>query len=196
VTPVQVVVEGVIDDAVARRTLAHFGIAVERSHTKGGRSKIEARVGGYYRASQYSPWLVLADLDNDCASDLLERWRVPTSDAAFLCRFVTREIESWILADREGAARNLAVSLDSIPIDPDALTDPKRALVAIAKRSRKRAVRDDILPIVGGSSETGPGYNLRLSEFARDSWDVCNASKYSRSLARYLSALEAFSIRI
>lgn len=188
--------EGSLDEAVIRRVILHFGIDVEMPHVKGGRSKIAAKVEGYYAASQISPWLVLADLDSDCASHLLMQWRVPASAPLFLCRFATREIEAWLLADRNGIARNLAVSEALVPQDPDMLPDAKSALLNLARRSRSREVKSDMLPAPGGLIKEGPGYRLRLSVFVREEWDVLEAAQSSRSLARCLSAVDAFAKRI
>jgi hypothetical protein len=190
------VVEGSVDEVAIRRVIEHFGICAEMVHVKNGRSKIAAKVRGYYAASRVSPWLVLADLDSDCASDLLNQWAVPASDALFLCRFATREIESWLLADREGIAANLAVSGVLVPADPDALIDAKEAVLNLARRSRSREVKSDMLPAPNSLIGVGPGYNLRLSEFVRSRWDVIEAAQRSRSLARCLCALESFAGRI
>jgi hypothetical protein len=193
---VQVVVEGSVDGAAFGRVVEHFGIHVAMTHIKGGRDKIAAKVSGYHTASRISPWLVLADLDSDCASDILNRWGVPAHDALFLCRFATREIESWLLADRDGIAADLAISKALIPPHPDSLVDAKATLLNLARRSRSRQVKTDMLPAANSLIGVGPGYNLRLSEFARERWDVIEAARCSASLARSLCALEALASRI
>jgi hypothetical protein len=63
------------------------------------------------------------------------------------------------------------------------------ALVNLARRSRVRAIRDDIVPHL--SARIGPAYNVRLSEFVVRSWRPRKAARYSESLARCLSSLES-----
>jgi hypothetical protein len=57
-----------------------------------------------------------------------------------MVRVAVREVESWVLADRRRIANFLSAPLNSIPMDPEQLDDPKMALLTLARahaRSRR-----------------------------------------------------------
>jgi hypothetical protein len=104
-------------------------------------------------------------------------------------RVVVREVESWLLADREGLARFLGVAQTLIPKDPESLPDPKAAMISLARRSRRREVRDDMVPRPGSGRPIGPAYPARLIEFAANVWTPETAADRSDSLKRALRCL-------
>jgi len=109
-------------------------------------------------------------------------------------RVAVRAVESWLLADAERLATFLGVPATSIPPDPDAESDPKRTLIGLAQRSRRSAIREDIVPRRGSGSRVGPGYAGRLIEFvltAEDRWRPSAAVQRSDSLRRCVEALRA-----
>jgi Domain of unknown function (DUF4276) len=107
-------------------------------------------------------------------------------------RVAVREIEAWLLADRENIAQFLQISSAQIDRSPETLRDPKTALIqAVKKHSRSRNIRMDIVPI-GATSSIGPNYNGRLSEFAIQQWDVKLARANAPSLDRAMRSLENF----
>ena len=68
---------------------------------------------------------MLVDLDDDadCAAALCAD-RLP-DPAPHLCfRVAVREMETWLLADREAAARFLSVPGSRIPQDPETVANP------------------------------------------------------------------------
>jgi len=71
-----------------------------------------------------------------------------------------------------------------IPRDPEALDDPKRTLVNLARRSRRRGLRDAITPAPGVSAVVGPGYTSVVEEFIVRGWDIAAAITRSPSLRR------------
>lgn len=74
----------------------------------------------------------------------------------------------------------------------DDILDPKQFLLNNAKKSRKRRLKEDIVPRVGSTAKIGPNYNARLSDFVRNSWDVHRAIKCSESLNRAFRKLQEF----
>jgi hypothetical protein len=72
---------------------------------------------------------------------------------------------------------------------PDLEGHPKRTLVNLARKSRSRALRDDIVPEPGMSGVVGPGYTPCLTRFIEDHWDPLQAQQHSPSLRRALDAL-------
>lgn len=88
----------------------------------------------------------------------------------------------------------LGVPLDRIPTDTDTITDPKQFLVSLARRSRLRRLRQDLVPEAGSTSIQGPDYNGRLSGFIESQWNVHQARRHSESLDRAFVRLRKFQL--
>jgi hypothetical protein len=52
-----------------------------------------------------------------------------------------------------------------VPTDPERLDDPKKALIDLAKRTRVRAIRGDLVPRESSGRKVGPLYTARMIEF-------------------------------
>lgn len=172
-TPVVVnmVVEGSSDEAVASRVIRHVGGVPGAAYGKNGKPSLRKLVSGYANAAQFSPWLIMVDLDHDhdCAPPLLNDWNVPS--ASYLCfRVAVRKAEAWLLADPETFAQFFRVRRNALPGDPESLDDPKRFIVDVMQHSRRRAIRDDMVPRPGSGRPVGPAYVSRIMEFVRDHW--------------------------
>lgn len=189
-----IVVEGVLEAPAARRLLDaagwdHTGV---EPLVQGGSVAFWENAPRYNEAAKHvGPVLGLTDLDtHPCASGLIgERLRA-ACHPSFLLRIAVRELESWLLADAPAWARYLGVSEALVPSRPDVLEDPKQSLVNLVRRSRKRGIREDIVPEAGRPGPVGPGYTPRMSEFIARHWVPERAAQRSPSLARALSALE------
>ncbi len=186
-------VEGMVDEAVAGRLVSHVGAELGVVYGKHGKDFLRPRLVGYNWAARYGPWLIIVDLDDaDCPPPLLESW-LP-NPAEYMCfRVAVREIESWLLADRERIAGFLSIAASRIPGNPEDLDDPKAALVNLARKSRRRAIREDMVPRPGSGAKTGPAYSSRLVEFSQDpqkGWRHDVASRSSESLHRCLQCLQ------
>ena len=135
-----------------------------------------------------NPVLVLADLDNPqrCPGDLVRDMTQRLSVAPDLhIRLAVPEIESWILADREGIAQWLGIPISVVPRNPESLADPKRSLVQLAARSRNRNMREAIAPVrVLGTNRTGRGYNETVGQFVTQHWNPEVARQNATSLHR------------
>lgn len=132
---------------------------------------------------------MLVDLERDaCAPQLRAHWLSAPSD--FMCfRVVVRAVESWLMADREALASYFGIPLARVPVEPDALPNPKRTLVELAAGSRRVELRSDIVPDPCGGRRTGPGYVYRIAEFVDEHWRPEIAAASSDSLRRCLRAL-------
>ena len=105
--------------------------------------------------------------------------------APLMCfRVAVREIESWLLADRDNLATFLSVPESEFPPNPETLDDPKRGMIELAKKSRNRAIREDMLPRPGSGRAIGPAYPSRLIEFATRHWKPEVATNRCESLRR------------
>lgn len=148
----------------------------------------------YNKAAIHVPFFVLTDLDAaNCPPKLISDWLPQGRAPNLLFRIAVREVESWILADREFFARFLGISIGNFKISPDTLPDPKAELFRLTKKSRSRTLKDDILP--DNSAKIGPGYNSVIPQFVRESWSPERARSRSPSLDRAIAALATFANR-
>jgi hypothetical protein len=186
-------VEGDLDEAVVRRLVQHVGARPGPVHGRSGKAHLLQRLNGYNQAAHVSPWIVLVDLNHDaeCAPPLRTSW-LPNA-APFMCfRIAVRTVEAWLIADHERVARFLGVGAARVPRNSESLADPKHTMVEIAQLSRRREIREDMVPRSGSGRLVGPAYTSRLIEFVADSgagWRPDVAAKSSDSLNRCLNCL-------
>ena len=153
-----------------------------RAHGRRGKQWLRQQIGGYRNASAHAAWFVLVDLDRDeCPPRLRRDWGAASDERGMCFRVAVRAVESWLLADRDGLARFLGVASAELPDRPDAIPDPKRALVDAARRTRRGGVRNAIVPRPG--ARQGPLYTAALGRFADERWDPAAAAGRSPSLA-------------
>ncbi len=180
-----IAVEGMLDEAVARRLVAEAGGRVGDAFVKRGNRPLRAKVPGYNNAAKRATWFVMTDLDQDfhCAAALVAAW-LPSRSPGMTLRVAVRAIEAWFLADRSGLASFLGVPVARLPRDPDGHADPKGLLVDLARGSRRRDIREDLVPTARAGRRIGPGYVGRMFDFVQTSWDPEKASALSPSLNR------------
>jgi hypothetical protein len=185
-------VEGIVDEAVVRVVLGHVGRYVGPIHVQGGKLKLLAKLRGFNEAARFSPWLVLVDLNGDapCAPPFVAA-TLPSPSSQMTFRVAVRQAEAWLLADRERIAKFLRVSRAIVPVDPEREYDAKVAMVNIARASRDRLVREDMVPAERSGRKTGPNYAGRLIEFATKDWRPEIAAERADSLDRCLQRLAA-----
>ena len=153
-----VAVEGISDEAVVRRLCAYAGVEIATVFVAGGKPKLDVRLGGFNHSAHHRPWLVLRDLDSDAeCAPTLRRKLLPNPAVGMQLRIPVTAVEAWLLADRVRIAQFLGISPAVVPDRPDTLARPKRTLVDLAQRSRKRGIREDFVPRPGSARELGPG---------------------------------------
>lgn len=158
----------------------------------GGCDYIKTNIKGFYNASKGCPFFVLTDLDDyKCPVSLINDWIKYPKRLGFIFRVAVREVEAWLLADIDGFAEFTGVSISFFPQNPELEKDPKRKLIEIVKRSRKRSLKEDILPL-NQNAVVGPNYNGKLMEFVQGEWDIKRAIIRSNSLGRAYKSLEVF----
>lgn len=192
---VTIVFEDDLSEAVMTRILADFPekYEVHQSYSGNGFGYLKTNIKGFNQASVVNPHFMLTDLDNyECPIALKEDWIKFNIHPNFIFRIAVREVESWVLADREGVSRFFNVALVNFPINPDAEKDPKNTLIQLAKRSNKRDIRADIVPI-NQNATIGPNYNGSLSDFVFKNWNIENALLHSESLRRAYEKLRDFN---
>lgn len=192
---IAVVVEDELSGAIMRRLIAAMGrnFVIDRMINTRGHGQIKSGIGKFRTSSYALPHVVLTDLDRyPCPPALLDNWGATDLPPQLLFRIAVREVEAWLLADREGIAEFLHVAVSKVPHAPEAEGDPKRTLLNLARRSRKRRLAQELVPALGSAAPIGPLYNARLSEFVYDKWNVDQAKLLADSLSRTLNRLSAF----
>jgi hypothetical protein len=189
-------VEGLIDEAVMRRLLLYVGAIPGTVYGRQGKAYLKQHITRYNAAARHSAWVILLDLDNDaaCAPTLQKTW-LPSRAPRMCFRIAVRAVETWLLADRQRLAQFLSIPVSRIPPALEAENDPKSLLVNLARHSRKRATREDMVPRQHSGRKVGPAYASRLMEFIEDTttgWRPDVAAKESDSLKRCLRCLYSF----
>jgi hypothetical protein len=195
VTPIVIssAVEGLVDEAVVKCLIVEAGGEIGPVYGKRGKSLLKQRINGYNNAAHHHPWIVLIDLNHeaDCPPPLKAAW-LP-APGPFMCfRIAVREVEAWLIADRERFASFFRVRLSDVPADPELMNDPKEVVIELSRRSRSRDIRLDMVPRPGSGRKIGPAYVSRLIEFVSDpqrGWRPERAARSSDSLNRSLTRI-------
>jgi len=190
-----VAVEDELSAAAMRKLIGVSGrdFVITRVMNARGYGQLKANVARFKTASHVLPHVVLTDLDRyPCPPALLVSWGATKLPPQLLLRIAVRTVEAWLLADSEGIAKFLSVAKNKIPQNPEAEADPKRTLINLARKSRKRRVAIELTPEAGSSASIGPLYNARLSEFVEKLWNVQRARAVAPSLDRALLRLDSF----
>jgi hypothetical protein len=191
---VNILVEGRTDEPVAKRLLNYLGLEVGTVYGRKGKSYLLRRLPNYNKAAHFAPWFVLVDLDTDaqCPPQATGRW-LPNPSKGMRLRVAVRAIEAWLMADRESMARFLAVAPSRIRHNIDLDPNSKESLINIARSSRNRGIREDLVPRQASGAKVGPLYVPRLIEFAEKLWRPDIAANESESLRRCILALSTLT---
>src|SRR5260370_17359111 len=168
---VNILVEGRTDEPVAKRLLNYLGLEVGTVYGRKGKSYLLQRLPNYNKAAHFAPWFVRVDRDTDgkCPPQATGKW-IPNPAKGMRLRVAVRAIEAWLMADRESMARFLAVAPSRIRHNIDLDPNPKETLINIARTSRNRSIREDLVPRQASGAKVGPLYVPRLIEFAEKLW--------------------------
>ena len=195
---VSAAVEGVVDEAALRRIFTEVNVVPTAIYGRNGKPYLLSRLNGYNHSARFRKWVVLMDLDDDgsCAPEVLPHW-LPVPAELMCLRIAVREVESWLLGDRQRLAEFLGVRAQALPEEPDRLRNPKLEMVNLASRSRKSEVRFDMVARAGSGQRVGPAYSSRLIEFIqrRDGWRPEIAAENSPSLRRSIAAIRQLAAR-
>jgi len=186
-------VEGLLDEAVVERLIEYVGGSLGPVYGRKGKGHLLQRLDGYNQAARFAPWIVLVDLNTDCSCAPPYQQLLLPLPAPHMCfRIAVRTVEAWLLADRERLARFLGIARDIVPSNPEAVRDPKLTVVALAKRSRRRQIVQDVVPRAGSGRTVGSAYTSCLIDFVRDpntGWRPDVAANLSDSLNRCIRHL-------
>lgn len=159
-----------------------------------GVSKLVAALPRYIQqAAHVQAMLCIADTDGRCAVQLVQQWLPHGRPRGLLLRLAVTEAESWVLADREAAAEFFKVALKHVPLQPEAAHDAKRTVLQLARRSKVRLLRDEMVSPTD-ATKPGTGYNTHLRNMVKSAWRATRAAENSDSLTRALSRLAALAM--
>lgn len=193
--PINLVFEDVLSEAVLKAMLkqSQRPFSVGNCLNQRGYGKIKKILPGLNHAAKGMPYLILTDLDNaECPLVIISEWLTQPKHPNLLFRIAVKEVEAWLLAHRSAFAEFLGISVDLIPGDVDKIPDPKQLLINLAKKSRKRNLREAIVPDRNSTAKIGKDYNGQLIQFVNQSWQVASAQTNSPSLERAMNALVNF----
>jgi hypothetical protein len=158
-----------------------------------GNDQLKKNMDKFKAACRVVPHIVLTDLDrHPCPPALIKQWQANVLPSRMLFRIAVREVEAWLLADREGIAKFLDIAINKLPHEPEAEAGPKRTLINLARKSRKRRLAQELVPEAGSAARIGPLYNARMREFVGNTWNIQRACDHAPSLARAVSRLLTF----
>ena len=200
--PITLAVEDELSEHLLRTLLIQSkrNFLVGAVYGKKGSAYLKQKLPAFNNAAKGMGFLLVTDLDNcACAPQLIQDWFVcdlseysKHKHCNFAFRVAVREIESWVLADREQFADYFGLAKHIIPEQTDSLADPKQFLLQIVAKCRKRSLREDIVPKPGDKRKVGPDYNGRLGEFVQTRWRAESAICHSISLQRTWKAMRSF----
>lgn len=158
-----------------------------------GVTKLRAALPRYCDQARYvQPVVCIADSDGQCPVALLRDWLPHGVPDRFILRLAVSEAESWAMADAVAFADAYQVPANKIPSSQDEASDPKAVLLSLAKRSKSRAIRDEVVSSTD-LSKPGTGYNLHLCRFIRQYWRPLEAVARSPSLQRAVAKLNSLA---
>lgn len=186
------IIKRLICDCISKET-----ITLELGKNYGGFGHIKKNLKKYVDLSARYGVVVITDLDdNKCPPSLKSKWlsssgiQDPLPDSMAFC-IAVREIESWLLSDRINFADFLDIKVSSIDRDVEKnVPKPKEYIVHLARKSRNRSVREDIVPPRTSKAIVGLSYNFRLSSFVTSTWNPSEASSRSTSLRRAIEKIK------
>jgi hypothetical protein len=190
--PINLAVEDALSEAIIRQILreSQRDFVVGKCYNRGGYGYLKKTIRGFNNAAKGTPYLVLTDLDKkECPLALIEEWLPQAKHPNLLFRIAVREVESWVLGDRETFAKFLGIKKELIPQEVDDLEDPKKKLIDLARKSKKKV---GIVPAKGSTAKIGPDYNGQLIDFVNNYWQVERAALSSPSLQRAYDAILTF----
>lgn len=187
---INLVVEDILSEVVLKKIITDDFI-IGPSYGKKGKDYIKNKLSGFNNAAKHSIWLVLVDLDNEtCPPDLIKQWMSNiTKDVNLIFRVAVKEVETWLLADRTNFSKYLGISKDRIRPDVESIQNPKEFIIELAKKSKKRNIKEDIIPDKNTSVKIGKNYNNCLTDFVVNKWDMSEARKISKSLDKTIKAI-------
>lgn len=167
---------------------------IELLPNQGGFSSMKLKFGEYCTLAQHHSVFILTDLDDaECAPRLRSEWANNVGLAKSLpeklyFRVAEKEVEAWLLADRNNLCDYLGIPYDIIPED-EIFSNPKEFFLNCVKQHGDATAKYELLP--EGNARVGLGYNSYLTRFAAENWDFQGAAFRNLSLGRAVQRIAA-----
>ncbi|MFN0087338.1 MAG: hypothetical protein ACKVX9_18255 [Blastocatellia bacterium] len=190
---INIIVEGLLDEAMAIRLINESGHTFGTCHGKKGASYLQKKLAAFNESADNIRYLAMVDFMDTrlaCPGEVVTRW-LPHRKPGMLFRVVVRELESWLLADRANLPEFLRIDRAKIQKKPEELPDPKQTLVNLARSSRSRKIREALVPETGSTAAVGKLYNDELIRFIVQQWSVEEACRHSISLTKCFQRLKS-----
>lgn len=191
-----IVVEDEISKAVLEKIISEnrSDLTIHTTFGMNGFGFIKKNIPRFINASRAVPHIILTDLDREeCAPSLIKKWiGAKRFHTKCMFRVAEKEIEAWLIADKESFSKFSGVNLKHIPINVDSIKDPKQELLNIFRKSKLRRLARSILPEEGSIVKIGPGYNEELCKFVQEKWRSKIAEQSSESLKRTVLRINQF----
>jgi hypothetical protein len=187
------IVEGVLDEAMAARLIEAAGHTHGFCYGKKGSAYIKAKIAKYNQSATSIRYLVLVDFMDTrlpCPGHVSRIW-IPNRKPNLIFRVVVREIESWVMADSKNFAEFLHIAQSKVPQNPEQLSDPKQTLINLARSSRRKQIRESLVPETNSTAKIGKLYNSEISQFIANQWDLTKALRNAPSLEKCYQRLQA-----
>lgn len=184
-------VEDDLSEAVTRRLFQRCAPthSVATILKKRGKGALKSRLPSLCETAHVLHVFVLVDLDNDnCPPKLVADWLGGLAPRYLYIRVAVREVEAWLLADRQRLADFLSISPARVPRDPEMIIGPKECLLRLALRAPRR-LRDDLVIEEHGNVRQGPGYNQQMTSFVFSDWSPQDAALHAQSLERAINCV-------
>ena len=199
VAVVSALAEGPMDGAALRKVASTCGIEIPATKLKiaGSNQRFWKSAKKYnHAASQIgnsnSIFLGLGDQENpnNCSPGQLSEQLGIRSDF-FIIRLSERMLENWLLSDISSLAKFLKIKEDLVrkEIYKQTNVHPKDIVVSLARRSKVREIKADVVPKQGSKGRVGKGYTAVMTRFIEDFWNPDAASVENRSLEKALLAI-------
>lgn len=185
-TKVDALVEGHLDAAVAARVLEHAGCVLGTVYGIKGIGYIRNKVQQFNEGLDETPLLTMVDYRDvrpasKCPAQVVQLW-VPSRKPNHLFRCVVREMEAWLIGDREGLANFLGVSPARFELAPEKIRSPKNFLLDAISNSRRKRLVQEMVRTSGSTLVEGPMYTAELTRFVHTEWDLTRAEANCPSL--------------
>lgn len=172
-----------------------FIISSRFSHN--GKGYLKKNIHVFNKSSLSIPTIVITDLDTaPCPPALIASWLPGSLNENFLFRIAVTEVESWLIAHREAFSAYIGIPKNKININPESIKDPKEFVVNLARKSKSKDIKYDLLPRPKSGASVGPNYNGCLAAFIVHHWDPLVAREHSASLLKAMRAITNLHARI
>ncbi len=191
-----VVTEDELSEVVLRQLIERYAphIVVNDYLGKSGCGYIDSHIYQFNQAAYKGvAIIILRDLDKkECAPDLIKKLLPQGCHSRLLFRVPVREIETWLIADKINLSDFLGISAKHITNNAESISDPKEYLVNLARKSRRKNIKESIVPRENAFFPVGSLYNDCMKSFVIRHWDSEAARRNSDSLDRTIKKLETF----